>query len=288
MMRHLLSLFALIAAFAVQAEPDKTLSLAPLGNTPESTILHHYRDTGIDADTRLSFIPARLQNTLLSQGSNVSPASFHISNADWPYVQRLLAQGAFEDINTGAWVIELPAHIKSRSMAQMMALGQKQLGTGLFRRFVAAHELGHSTLRRIAASGRLKQDLPNAFPNLHSDDVFMEAFCDMLAIGVLQDLYQQPPAKMARSIARFRKATVVIEPEEAEHMQEVADLLNAYARFIGHSGSPPRGIDAQVSHAMKYLSESGVFDNMLLGPEEWQRIKDEGCGDCFKRKPVSS
>ena len=286
-MRQLLTLLVLFVAFAAQAEPDKTFSFAPPANTPESTILRHYRDTGIDADIRLSLIPSRLQNMLQSKAQNVSPASFHISSDDWPYVQRVLDQGPFEDINTGAWVLEFPAHIRSRSMAQMMALGQKQLSTRLFRRFVAAHELGHSTLRRIAASGRLKQDLPNAFPNLHSDDVFMEAFCDMLAIGVLHDLYQQPPAKMARSIARFRKATVAIKPEEAVHMQEVADILNAYARFIDQSGSPPRGVDAQVSHAMKYLSESGVFDNMLLGPEEWQRIKDEGCGDCFKRKPVS-
>ena len=285
-MRHLLNLFLLFAAFAVQAEPDKALRFAPRANTQESTILRHYRETGIDASIRLSFISSRLQNTLQSKGPNVSPANFHISSADWTYVQRLLAQGAFEDINTGAWVLELPAHIKNRSMAQMMVLGQKQLGARRFRQFVAAHELGHSTLRRNAASGRLKQDLPNAFPNLHSDGVFIEAFCDMLAIGVLQDIYQQSPAKMARSIALFRQASVGIEPEEAEHMQEVADLLTAYARFIDHSGSPPKGINAQVSHAFKFLGESGVFDSMLLGPEEWQRIHDEGCDDCFSRKPV--
>jgi hypothetical protein len=116
----------------------------------------------------------------------------------------------------------------------------------------------------------------------------MEAFCDMLAIGVLQDLYQQSPANMARLIAQFRQATVAIEFEDTKHMQEAADLLSAYARFIDHFGPPPKGIDAQVSYALKFLGESGVFDNMLLGPEVWQRIHDEGCDDCFLRKPVKN
>jgi hypothetical protein len=285
-MRHLITLIVLFVAFAVQADADQALSLVPPANTSESTILRHYRETGVDANIRLSLIPARLQSSPLPKKPNASPSNSHISSADWPYVKRVLAQGAFEDINTGAWVLEFPAHISNRSISQMMAQGQKQMGAHLFRRFVAAHELGHSTLRRIAASGRLKEDLPNAFPNLHSDDVFMEAFCDMLAIGVLQDLYQQSPTKMARSIARYRQTTVAIEPEEAKHMLEVADLLNAYARFIEHSGSSPKGIDAQVSHALKFLGESGVFDSMLLGPEAWQRIQDEGCDDCFPRNAV--
>ena len=285
-MRHLLALFLFIAAFAVQAEPDKALSFAPRANTPESIILRHYRETGINADIRLSFIPARLQSRLLSKGPSVSPASFHISSTDWPFVQRVLDRGAFEDINTGAWVLESPVLISNRSMAQITAQGHEQLGARLFRRFVTAHELGHSTLRRISASGRLKQDLPNAFPNLHTDDVFMEAFCDMLAIGVLQDLYQQSPANMARSIALFRQASVAIEPEEAEHMKEVAELLNAYARVIDQTGSPPMGINSQIGYALKFLGESGVFESMLLGPIEWQRIHDEGCDDCFKRGTV--
>ena len=285
-MRYFPILIALVIAFAVQAEPSKGRNFTPPANTPESTILRHYRNTGVDVEIRLSLLPARLLHSLQAKERSISPARFNISGADWPYVQRVLAQGPFEDINTGAWVLEFPAHIGNRSIAQTMALGQKQLGARFFRRFVAAHELGHSTLRRIAASGRLKKDLPNAFPNLHTDDVFMEAFCDMLAIGVLQDLYQQQPAKMARSIALYRHATVEIEPEEAGHMQEVADILNAYARFIDRTGSPPTGIDAQVSHAMKFLGESGAFDSMLLGPEAWQRIHDEGCDDCFQRNAV--
>lgn len=113
-----------------------------------------------------------------------------------------------------------------------------------------------------------------------------EAFCDMLAIGGFQDLYQQSPAKMARSIARFRQATVAIEPKEAKHMQEVAELLNAYPKYVEHSGSPPKGIDPQISYALKFLGESGVFDRMLLGPEEWQRIHDEGCDGCFQRNAL--
>lgn len=137
-MRHLLTLLVLIAAFAVQAKPDQPFSFAPPANKPESTILRHYRETGMNADIRLSLIPSRLQNTLQSKAQNVSPASFHISTADWPYVQRLLAQGAFEDINTGAWVLEFPARISNRSIAKMMVLGPKQLGARLFRQFVAA------------------------------------------------------------------------------------------------------------------------------------------------------
>lgn len=108
----------------------------------------------------------------------------------------------------------------------------------------------------------------------------------MLAIGVLQDLYQQSPAKLAREIALFRQATVAREPQEAAEMQEVAELLNAYAGFIEQSTPPPLGISAQIDHVLTFLGDSGVFGSMLLAPDEWQRVHDEGCVDCFRRKPV--
>lgn len=149
-MRYLSALFAFVIVFAVHAEPRKAFNFSPPAKSPEFAILQHFREKGVDPDIRLSLIPARLQRTLRAKGLNIAPARFDISDADWPYVQRAVAQGPVEDFEAGAWVLEYPAQISNQLMAELIVLGQKQLGTRLFRRFVAAHELGHSTLRRIA------------------------------------------------------------------------------------------------------------------------------------------
>jgi hypothetical protein len=198
--------------------------------------------------------------------------------------------GALNDDLSGAWILEEPALVANAKLGQSGRHGEAILGREGYRAFVAAHELAHTVLRQISASQRLADELPGAFPNVVNDEVFAEAFCDILAIGTLAAVRggeDGDAGAIARKVAQLRAADAELFAYEAPFLAEVAALVDDYGRRLAAGAlRPAAGIDGQIGEAVAFLAASGVFNDFLGGPGSWKAILDDGCADCFDRKPL--
>lgn len=291
--------------------------IVPPADSPEANVLSYYQVTGAVPNLGLSLIPAHIQRELLAiiqsdtgrakcEHRNITEswaltkeecAEIFTTDTAAPQtrlasVVRAIRSGAFNDPVTGSWVLEDSAQVADEKIRAFSMLSLRMFGIEDARRFVAAHELGHATLRAIVASGRLQKELPDSFAALSADDVFQETFCDLMALAVMGE-HRSPAdqAQLAFAMSSFRRQAGEMLIEDAPFLLEVADLLDGYAHALQRGQLLSATVDEQITGALHFLAISGVFESMLAGQEEWRRIQNEGCFDCFQRrqsKPVAN
>lgn len=312
--RFILNMFWLVALGCVAklayAFDDRLF--VPPASSPEAKVLAHYRESGVVPEIKLFLVPRHVQREALmilnAAHHNSHPFSGkyqlggkvltsreceHLRSAQLGEIPTPLAAvgvvsriGGLNDRNLGSWVVEEPTRLANTEVAAANREGVRIFGAVGYRTFVAAHELGHAALRAIVDSGRLQRELPESFPALAADEVFQEAFCDLLALETMVALrYPGTASKIAGLISQFRRRSGQELPEYANQIFEISDLLDGYSKTLSSGSFLGRTIDVQITRALRFLAQSGVFESMLAGPEIWQRIRDEGCMDCFQRRP---
>lgn len=257
----------------------------PWSNTPEQHALEYYQHTGVAQDLTLHVISTRVQKTIATgvpEETDLSPDTQKI-------VRQVMEGIALNDKNReGAWVLEAPPVILNRPSKKAFGLGVSLFGRETFRTFVAAHELAHATADIIAASGRIRSEIPLADADLVYDDVFSEVFADILAIIAVTDIRGQDAQTLSRKVAYFRRKSLsFVSNTDRDNRTLQADVLVDFAERHAKEAAKIHGIDAAIHLALGYLVSTGMFDPMLLTEEARQRIRNEGCDGCMERRPFN-
>lgn len=256
----------------------------PRDNTPEQHALEYYQHTGVAQDLTLHVISTRVQKAIATG----SPENIDLSSDTQKIVRRVMEGIALNDKNQeGTWVLEAPPIFLNRPSKKAFGLGVSLFGQETFRTFVAAHELAHATADIIAASGRLRSEIPLADADLVYDDVFSEVFADILAMIAVADVRGQDVQTVSRKVAYFRRKSLpFVSNTDRSNRTEQADVLADFAAHHADEAAKTHGVDAAIHLALGYLVSTGMFDPMLLTEEARQRIRDEGCDGCMERRPL--
>ena len=282
--RHAVFLLMLTIRTISTAGAACDTACSPHGNTTEYRTLAYYQHTGVTQTLTLHVISTYLQKAIAtgsSENTDLSPDTQKIA-------LQVMEGIALNDKNQeGTWVLEAPPIFLNRPSKKAFGLGVSLFGQETFRTFVAAHELAHATADIIAASGRLRSEIPLADADLVYDDVFSEVFADILAMIAVADVRGKDVQTVSRKVAYFRRKSLpFVSNTDRSNRTEQADVLADFAAHHADEAAKTHGVDAAIHLALGYLVSTGMFDPMLLTEEARQRIRDEGCDGCMERRPL--
>ena len=196
--------------------------------------------------------------------------------------------GSAEHTATGAWVVEDYAALMDKTAATNFANHIQRLGKKTVHQLVVGHEIGHTIIRKGRQSGYFAKAFPNTLPPLLNDDLFIEAFCDLVAIKTLRAMSDDvAPKALAEGVANFRTdiAASITEGDNVEQVRGIAEIIRLYAESSALTERTPTSLDAIIKDSFAFLLDTGIFDNYLGTPEDWKRITEDGCFECFGRLP---